>query len=127
MNNREIKFRVWDKSRNFFIIPWCGPDYDDIDLLYTNSGKWYVLGGEKMMEDKYCMQQYIGVRDIDGKEIYDGDIVSGMEWFSARQPAWLPMENREIKNGALSEYGGRQYKDLVVVGNIFENPELLTN
>ena len=55
MNNREIKFRVWDKLLNKF-IPWnCFIPFDN--------------------DREYIIQQYTGLKDKDGQEIYEGDII----------------------------------------------------
>ena len=50
--NREIKFKVWDKKRNHFLIRWCGKGYEDIDVLYA-VGNWYFEGGNKLNDNYY--------------------------------------------------------------------------
>jgi hypothetical protein len=75
-----IKLRVFDIKQGHYIIPWESPDdesYDDIDLTYSNSGTWHLLGGEEMTPDKYVMEQSTGFVRAGGEgdiDIYDGDM-----------------------------------------------------
>ena len=69
--NKQLKFRVWDKLNKNFIYPDKG--YQGHYVL-TLDGKFQNLqngsGGEE-----YDVQQFTGIRDSDGKDIYEGDVV----------------------------------------------------
>lgn len=120
---RLIKFRAYLKNEKK-IIDVKSIDWDEngnlISINYPE-GKDY-FGYEN---DDIILMQYTGVRDMNGKKIYDGDIV---ECFGRiRQIKWSwgmfyishPTEPNLDLEEAVTEFG------LKVIGNIYENPELL--
>ncbi len=129
---REIKFRVWDKNVHDYqgenivgkIIPW---DYV-VDSDYLKDS----LNGD------YPLMQYTGLKDKNGKEIYEGDVCKyykhkpiGDEAFCDDSTKWEKIEligeieyNKKMTL-AFSVGGTRWFKDIEVIGNIYENPELI--
>lgn len=107
--NREVKFRAWnifDKERVPF---WhCDPSF-------TSEGELVCLSGNTLM-------QYTGLKDKNGVEIYEGDIVRASN---------LIAEVQFMKGGFFLYRGGEDF-DLVsnwvkveVIGNIYENLDLV--
>ena len=113
---REIKFRVWDKLEKRFIYPDKG--YQGHYILTLN-GEFYNLqngsGG-----DEYIVQQCTGLLDVYGKEIWEYDIVKTADDLMGV----VKFGNGRYYHTAISQYIGSPYWG-EVIGNVFENPELL--
>lgn len=121
---REIKFRVWDKlykvmrevlsidlEKKKVICPPRGHEFSE----------WY---NQHLSFNEVLPLQYTGLKDKNGKEIYEGDIfrtylrhVAVVEWSNDGRFLGFTAERDII------------YVDMVpaieVIGNIYENPELL--
>lgn len=79
---REIKFRVWDKHLNKF-IPWnCFIPLND--------------------NNEYIVQQYVGMKDCDGKEIYEGDLLGG--FCRIFEVKWGCIERTVVSKNEISSY-----------------------
>lgn len=112
------KFRAWNieskemLEHDFIVetVMWGG------DIVRDFSD---VINGE----DVFILMQSTGLHDVNGKEIFEGDIVQC--WYekgfvTMRQGSWIIETNKEYL-GALYEYSD----EARVIGNIHENPGLL--
>ncbi len=141
----EIKFRAWDKkhqrmfSNDYLMLAYEGivkaaktvvPDA----ALAPSKGLYMPLGDPNMV-----FLQFTGLRDKNRRDIYEGDIVTAwsqgycgkfdVRWRQEGSPCWIlypAWQNREMWHLHGSKHGdGLYYDDVEVIGNIFENPELL--
>jgi len=130
MNNR-FKFRVWDKLAKRMIYPHNdNQQHFIIDL----NGRFHNLQNGSGGDD-YVIQQYTGLTDSNDDPIYEGDILKnhydvgnniiGQVLYESDHGGYIFQWKRKGR--------GQYYKNLncdvafesVIVGNIFENPELL--
>jgi uncharacterized phage protein (TIGR01671 family) len=65
---RDFKFRAWDNQKKVMVEVW-GLGVGDLKSITTPDAY------ETKIEDRYSIMQYIGIKDRNGKEIYEGDIV----------------------------------------------------
>lgn len=144
---REIKFRAWDKKKKNMNYTGVFDEYDDgfergNDILcllidgtlagYTTSdgGKDGLWEHEVDIKDRFILTQFTGLLDKNRKEIYEGDIVKrtcNMRHYA--ECDGIKEEIYEVSYDGIrlfpfcetSEY----MKEFEVIGNIYENPELL--
>ena len=114
---RDKKVRAWDKIREEYL-------YSD---KFPSMWQFY-----KELENRgirhWETQDYTGLKDKNGKEIYEGDILSG----DAYATTWEVFYNEhksafDVKgaSGYLPAWMSTFTLGLEVIGNIYENPELL--
>ena len=128
---RKIKFRVWDKATKHMHI--CGEDVHD-SCWYDNNNNFHyynLQNGEGSGEHgDYILMQYTGLHDKNGKEIYEGDIVRventdlAQIIYDEDRMAWgiKPINDFYFDSPLLAD---NTSLELEVIGNIYDNPELL--
>ena len=125
---REIKFRAWDK------VNGCWTSIDSI-VLCDDGSIAYLLPEEDDMppylEDEVELMQYIGLKDVNGRDIYENDIVKSSYKYAQPKISQIIMEdgNSYIAGEDLATGNEMLVSDHIdeieVIGNVHTNPELL--
>jgi uncharacterized phage protein (TIGR01671 family) len=125
---REIKFRAWDKLNNEFV--GC---YSNSYRMDFNNG--HIYAGNINFTNRLILQQYIGLTDKNDKEIYEGDMIGFIDctdteggWYEQQCIGVVEWSSEtasfEVSN-RLSAESYEVLEECIVLGNIYENPELL--
>ena len=116
MENRVIKFRAWDGDK----------------IIYQSEDGWFDKVKHPEYQSPQCMQfhsiaqvceimQYTGLTDKNGVEIYEGDVMCWPQYEGTKnQTRWVVSYN-PLKGFC----SWSPVEEAVVIGNLFENPELL--
>ena len=121
---REIKFRAWDYTSNVM-------RNDITEMVFNSDGTLNQIdvetGADILFPEKECvLMQYTGLKDKNGVEIYEGDIV---EDNASRYKVIYHMDGFYLHNTYTPEDMLLQLRHgnllSTVIGNIYENPGLL--
>lgn len=125
---RELKFRAWHETDKC----WYNPRFIEMNLL----GQAMLRGAEGLFEivPASAVEQYTGLKDKNGKEIYEGDILwwehfygmTGENIETTAKVYWEEKDASFVVGDWFEPLGHLVDEDEVeVIGNIHENPELL--
>jgi len=131
---RNIKFRAYDKKYKCIVeVIEISFETSSVLIEYIDEHDKDIIQEYRSFEDIELMQ-YTGLKDKNGVEIYNGDLVT-LPYYSSKGMTFKVVYNNErasykcvnIKDDTTSRFfncGGSSYK---VIGNIYENKELLND
>ena len=119
-----IKFRAW-------YMPF-GKYGAMQEMVYSRAS--HILALAEMEPEKYIPEQFTGLKDVNGKDIYVGDIIvskpNGTTYESPKigvvtrskiSPGWC----YETVTDEYNIWTSGKYRTYEIIGNVHENPELL--
>ena len=137
---REIKFRAWDKETEEFV--YSDEPFDDVWMEFKDGklGAFALHGMDSgsmhappmpICDDLEPVQQFTGLKDSKGVDIYEGDILKAhhpneQNYFKGT-PVWvneLSRYNLETDKFSIAMY---EFEDFEIIGNIYENPNLVSH
>lgn len=137
-----IKFRAWDKETNKYFEPTYQVYMGRLeDLTIGLSGRLQKrtcrgVVDESVFPGRYVVEQFTGLTDVNGKEIYEGDIVQPVLSYTNSKigkPFEVKKGNyvygkwiaKDVSSKGFGVDGNYFSNEIQTVGNVHENPELL--
>lgn len=133
---REIKFRAWDnKYKEMIPDIHIAPEYDWLVLSDNDALAERDNRGRKSSEE-YILMQYTGLKDKNGQEIYEGDVITweGVDGSQSAVVTWceglakfcVEFDVEFDADGPAYGFSKQESESrITVIGNIYKNPELL--
>lgn len=124
---RPIEFRGWSKDLKGVVYGYYLIDVDEHIIVCKNKGVYHEV-------DPESVGQYTGLKDKNGKRIFEGDIVKGDEYYNGDSLyKWYPSQIKYDDGGYYIDCVNAPELDscevhncnIEIIGTIYENKELL--
>ena len=125
---REIKFRAWDEKLKMMTTPF-------IDFLIFEESENFRKGQvlhQHFEDDDFVpteIMQYTGLKDKNGQEVYEGDIVKMYDPYTktiiTTEVIWDDPNCRFAMKYTFVDFDFLISDEIEVIGNVHENPKLL--
>jgi uncharacterized phage protein (TIGR01671 family) len=137
--SRQIKFRAWDGRRMSTV--WKATFVGSNPTVFFTATQYNEPGALPMDDDRLSLMQFTGLQDKAGRDIYEGDVVKDrfgrimqVQWWNFRL-CWVAISETNFHHADLYDWVDFDYEKeeksstarVEVIGNVYENPELLTN
>ena len=131
---RELKFRAWlNKEKEMVEVKSI--HLSTKKIMYGRSGK-YNYGNKAVNIDEVMLMQFTGVKDKNNREICEGDVAKLPAYLTNYTQyavcKWIDNTNsvEDVIGFAFEDMSGKrvrndEWEDYEIIGNIFENSELL--
>lgn len=128
--SRDIKFRAWDDYSKEWLLGYEYPNLGGFSMYgecmlfeeWSNILNRFVLQQNDRKPEHLKLMQYTGLKDKNGKDIYEGDLVNCNRYENEEN---YIVEIKDIRY-LPSELSGSNLNWKEVIGNVYQNNELLT-
>lgn len=122
MTKDRFRFRAWDPVKKEY--------YDEFFLMANGNGAIYSPVEEEGNEDRLIIEQCTGIKDANGKLVFEGDIIfiNGEKWrviWNDEDCAFFFSNLKEVYHQPIFPDFYTMASDFEVIGDIHENPELM--
>ena len=149
---REIEFRAWDKVSKEWIFTDPNIEHMEGFSLFGEImllGEWsnvlnrFILQQNDRKPNDLVVEQYTGLKDKNGKKIFEGDIINVRNWgvsdneiLCVAQVLWDDDDHGWTWRSKAGNYSGTpkfeidvydRWRNIEIIGNIHENPNLLNH
>ncbi len=129
---REIKFRAWDKEKKQWIFDVLIENGGNVGQAFVHSSEGYgglIAVKNYPNKENIDIMQFTGLKDRNGKEIYDGDILKhvwdGDVMSHPGKRIFVVKQSPEAQYLSFGCLAAKPSYEIEVVGNIYENSEIL--
>ena len=130
--SREIKFRAWDKETGKMHYQINKPRTDENindELIIQFDCTGYSARTKNKYIGSDCLMQYTGLKDKNGKEIFEGDVVfsESNQYYKQDEIVWDCYDmGWDIGKKDSWKLRSPMSSKTEIIGSIYENPELIT-